>query len=398
MQDSPDNAATRRRFLGGASSLAAASLLAGCTQTSDDSDATSTDTTRTTTEGTTQTATETTTQGGDQTDASYSVSMAPVGEVTFDNTPETWVANNGSWADMGVALGLEPPEAVWLTNRYHTQYYDGIDGVSVDKSEMVSLYQDGVNIETFYELDADVHVMDPNFLMNRFKGWSEGDVAEVEERVGPLFGNCSYAQHYPWHDDYRYYSLMECFEKLAQVFQRTDRYAAFEAVHAEFQSNLAPVVPTSGDRPEVAVVWGVGKNPTQFYPYVVGGGTGFKHLRDLNVRDALAESGVKDFHGTRAAIDVETLLDVDPEVLLLRGYEAMTADEFQNTVVSFLEDHETASRVAAVENGEVYRAGSLYQGPITNLVLTERLAADLYGFDGELFDRERVAEIVNGAV
>jgi iron complex transport system substrate-binding protein len=398
MQDSPDNAATRRRFLGGASSLAAASLLAGCTQTSDDSDATSTDTTRTTTEGTTQTATETTTQGGDQTDASYSVSMAPVGEVTFDNTPETWVANNGSWADMGVALGLEPPEAVWLTNRYHTQYYDGIDGVSVDKSEMVSLYQDGVNIETFYELDADVHVMDPNFLMNRFKGWSEGDVAEVEERVGPLFGNCSYAQHYPWHDDYRYYSLMECFEKLAQVFQRTDRYAAFEAVHAEFQSNLAPVVPTSGDRPEVAVVWGVGKNPTQFYPYVVGGGTGFKHLRDLNVRDALAESGVKDFHGTRAAIDVETLLDVDPEVLLLRGYEAMTADEFQNTVVSFLKDHETASRVAAVENGEVYRAGSLYQGPITNLVLTERLAADLYGFDGELFDRERVAEIVNGAV
>ena len=116
------------------------------------------------------------------------------------------------------------------------------------------------------------------------------------------------------------------------------------------------------------------------------------------MRDALAESGVEDFHGSRAAIDVETLLDVDPEVLLLRGYENMSEQEFQDTIVAFLEDHETASRVAAVENGEVYRAGGLYQGPITNLVLTERLAGDLYGFDGELFDRERVAEIVAGDV
>lgn len=30
------------------------------------------------------------------------------------------------------------------------------------------------------------------------------------------------------------------------------------------------------------------------------------------------------------------------------------------------------------------------------MVLTERTAGQLYGFDGELFDRERVSEIVNG--
>ncbi len=35
---------------------------------------------------------------------------------------------------MGVALGLEPPKAVWLTSRYHTQYYDDIPGLSVDAS------------------------------------------------------------------------------------------------------------------------------------------------------------------------------------------------------------------------------------------------------------------------
>jgi len=372
--DAAGGGRTRRQFLGTSAGLAAAGLLAGC-------------------------ASSPTGGGSGESGESYTVSIEPVGEVEFDAVPETWVANNGSWADMGVALGLEPPEAVWLTSRYHTHYYDDVDGVSVDDSEMVSLYQDGgVSLERFLELDADVHVMDPNFLRSRFEGWTEEDVAELEERVAPLFGNCSYAQHYPWHEDYRYYSLMECFEKLAAVFQRTDRYEAFEGVHDDFQSNLAPVVPGQGERPSAAVLWGVGEEPTEFYPYVVGDGTGFKHLRDLGVRDALAESGVEDFHGTRAAIDVETVLDVDPEVLLLRGYETLSEREFQNTVVSFLEDHETASRVAAVQNGDVYRAGGLYQGPITNLVLTERLAGDLYGFDGELFDRGRVADIVAGAV
>jgi len=331
-------------------------------------------------------------------DESYTVTIEPVGEVSFDSVPETWVANNGSWADMAVALGLEPPEAVWLTNRYHTQYYDAVPGVSVDASDMVSLYQDGVSKERFYALDADVHVMDPNFLMNRFQGWEQTDVDEIRENVAPLFGNCIYAQHYPWHGDYRYYTLYEGFEKLAQVFQRTDRYQAFEALHDDFESNLAPVVPVPGERPEVAVLWGVGDQPETFYPYVIGNGTGFKHLRDLGVRDALASSDVKDFHGSRAAIDLETLLEVDPETLLLRGYESKSADEFQNTVVDFLRDHDTASQLTAVSNGDVYRAGSLYQGPITNLVLTERTARQLYGFEGELFDRDRVAAIVEGAV
>jgi len=384
---------TRRQLLRAAAGVAATGALAGCTTGSGGGSDGATEAPEATGETTTDSAEQTTAESTE----SYSVSIEPVGDVTFDEVPETWVANNGSWADMGAALGLEPPKALWLTSRYHTQYYDSIDGVSVDTSDMVSLYQDGgVSFERFLQFDADVHVMDPNFLQNRFQGWTGEDVAELEERVAPLFGNCSYAQHYPWHDDYRYYTLMEAFEKLAQVFRRTDRYEAFEGVHADFQSNLAPVVPGPGDRPEAAVVWGGGREPTKFYPYVIGGGTGFKHLRDLGVQDALAASGVKDFHGTRAAIDVETLLDVDPEVLLLRGYEAMSASDFQDTVVGFLEDHETASRIAAVENEAVYRAGGLYQGPITNLVLTERLAGDLYGFDGDLFDRDRVAGIVNG--
>jgi iron complex transport system substrate-binding protein len=211
-----------------------------------------------------------------------------------------------------------------------------------------------------------------------------------------VFGNCIYAQHYPWHSDYRYYTLYEAFEKLANVFQETERYEAFETLHADFQSNLDSVVPSESERPAAAVLWGVGEEPEKFYPYIIGEGTGFKHFRDLGVEDALADSDVKDFHGSRAAIDLETLLEVDPEVLMLRGYEAKSRQQFQNTVVESLKNDDTASALTAVRNGDVYRAGSLYQGPITNLVLTERTATQLYDADDQLFDRQRVADIVNG--
>ncbi|WP_276299853.1 ABC transporter substrate-binding protein [Halorussus lipolyticus] len=383
---------TRRDYIKYGGAVVTGGLLAGCTG-GDGADGTSTTATTTDTQ-TTTTAEETETTTAE--DESYTVSIEPMGDVTFDSVPETWVANNGSWADMGIALGREPPKAVWLTGRYHTQYYDEIPGVSVDKSDMVSLYQDGVSKELFYELDGDVHVIDPNFLMNRFKGWEQADVDELRENVGPFFGNCIYAQHYPWHSEYRYYTLYEAFEKLAQVFQRTDRYDAFEKLHDDFLANLAPVVPEQGERPSVAVLWGVGDNPEKFYPYIIGGGTGFKHLRDLKVNDALAETNIKDFHGSRASIDLETLLEVDPEVLMLRGYESMSRKKFQNTVVQFLQNHGTASALTAVENGDVYRAGGLYQGPITNLVLTERTAKQLYDYEDQLFDRQRVADIVNG--
>ncbi|NHN41100.1 ABC transporter substrate-binding protein [Halorubellus sp. JP-L1] len=387
MTEDSDAEPLRRNVLKMGGAALTGTLLAGCASSLGTTDSTDDDTT---------TAGDGSTTTGESDDGPYSVSMVPVGDVEFESVPETWVANNGSWADMGVALGLEPPKGLWLPSRYHTQYYDEIPGVSVDKSDMTELWGDsGLGKEQFYALDADVHVMDPNFLINRGQ-WKESDVDEIRERVGPMFGNCIYAQHYPWHEDYRYYSLYEGFEKLAQVFQRTERYEAFEAIHDDFQQNLAPVVPPASDAPSAAVLWGVGDQPEEYYPYIIGDGTGFKHLRDLGVHDALADTDIKDFHGSRGSIDVETLLEVDPEVLLLRGYEAKTESEFQDTVVSYLEGHSTASDLTAVQNGDVYRAGGLYQGPITNMVLTERTAAQLYGHDGELFDRERVADVVDG--
>ena len=201
--------------------------------------------------------------------SSYSVAIEPVGDATFESVPETWVANNGSWADMGIALGLEPPEGVYLPSRYHTRYYDAVDGVSVDGSAIQKLWgEGGVGKEQFYELDADVHVMDPNFLLNR-GNWSQSDVDEIATNVGPFFGNSIFSRTYPWHEGYRYFTLYEAFGKLAEVFQRTGRYEAFASLHEEFQSALGEVVPAEGECPAVAVVWGGGDQPEQFYPYVL---------------------------------------------------------------------------------------------------------------------------------
>ena len=324
---------------------------------------------------------------------------SPMDEVPIDGAPETWVANNGSYADMGLALGVDEPTALWMTSRWHTNYYDGIDGVSPDKSDMISLYQSGVEQERFHERDADIHVMDPNFLLNRFNGWTKEKVADIEENVAPFYGNSIFSRGYPWHADYDYLTLYEAFEKLAGLFERTERYDAFASLHEDVQSELDGVAPTAeSDQPRVAVLWATGDEPTSFLPYLVNEGTSFKQWRDLNVRDALAETDVKDFHASRGSIDFETLLDVDPDVLLLRGHESKSASKFESTVVQFMEDHEIGSELTAVENGDVYRGGPLYQGPISNLVLTERGASQLYGYDGQLFDRERVTDIVNGDV
>jgi iron complex transport system substrate-binding protein len=70
-----------------------------------------------------------------------------------------------------------------------------------------------------------------------------------------------------------------------------------------------------------------------------------------------------------------------------------------------MRDHPVGSELTAVQNGRVYRGGYLRQGPIHNFFQTERGAKQLYPdvfgdvtSDEELFDRQRVADIVTGDV
>jgi iron complex transport system substrate-binding protein len=373
----------RRTFLETGTATALAGLLAGCASPDTDTDETT---------NTTSQSTATTTE---DTDGSYTVSMTPVGDVPFEEVPERAAVYCAGYADMLVALGhADAIASVGQLARFPTTGYDEL-GVSVETNSIVDLVAQGVSRETFLAIDADVHLIDPNWLINVFDTMSEDDVAQVEERVGPFFGNTIFRRTDTWHD-YDYYTMYEAFEKVAEVVQETERFEAFESFHDDVVDSLAADIPSEG--PQAALVWGGDDQPTSFSPYRLDGqGANKKAFHDLNVQDAFADSGVEGLStGNRSQIDYETLLEVDPAVLFVRGHEAKRRAEFEATVLAFMQDHETAGRLTAVENGDVYRGGPIYLGPIQHLYLLERFATQLYpdAVADELFDRDELSAIV----
>lgn len=338
-------------------------------------------------------------------DTPYSVEMAPVGEVTFDSPPETWVAYTGGYADMAVALGRADGLAgIGYAKRYYRSVYDELPGVDVPEDPLEEFPEVTTKGE-FYELDCDVHLYDPQMLVNWFD-WDRSDVEEIAGNVAPFFANLSFRRSDEWHT-YRYYTLYEAFEKVAAMFRERERFEAFQALHDEFSTEITNRLPPAEDRPRVFLTYEGTDEPSTFSPYrLEDGGTSKKQWRDLGVTDALAGTDIENLSTTnRGELDYENLLEVDPDVILIRGQERKSAEEFRDVVLGYMQDHPVGSELTAVQNERVYRGGSLYQGPIQNLFQTERAAKqsypDVFGEvtdDEELFDRGRVADIVNGDV
>ncbi|MGB9950860.1 ABC transporter substrate-binding protein (plasmid) [Haloarcula marismortui] len=391
---------TRRDYMKYGGALISSGLLVGCSGGDDpQSTTTESDSTSTTTE-TTETKTEASAEATPG-NSSYSVNIEPVGEVSFESVPKTWVAENASWGDMGVALGLEKPSAVVLTGEYRTWAYEDIPGLSTTKADMISLWQDGISKETLLEIDAGVHFIDPNYMINLIPNWKRGDVTEMADRLSPFCGNTSFST-YPWHEDYPYYSLYEATEKVAQVFQRMDRFEALQTLHDETISGIQERLPPESERPAIGLLSPASPEPEKYYPYRLGDTTAYKHWHDLGVRDAFDDSDIQSFTADRGTIDYETLLEVDPEVMLFYTDKYWTRSEFRETYLTFLQDHNVASQLSAVQNGEVYPAGGMYQGPIINLAKTERAAkqlfSDIFDQDEQLYSRQRIADIRNGDI
>ncbi|MBV0901338.1 ABC transporter substrate-binding protein [Haloarcula salina] len=381
---------TRREYLGCGGAVVGGGLLAGCSGAGDtDGTASESATGRSTPASGTPSETA-------ATDGSYSVTMEPVGKVEFDGPPESWFSYTADYADMGVALGqAEGLSAIGVRERFGTHYYDDLSGVAVESDDLTQLWQDGTGKEVFYELDAGLHVVDPNFVVNRL-GWDRDDVAEVESTVAPFFGNTIFSRAYDWHD-YTYYSLYEAFEKLAAVFDERARYEAFKSHHDEVVSSIRSRLPST--TPDLALLYPAEMPPESFYPYLVGDGTQSKQWRDLGVNDALAEHGVTDAQAGGGTIDYETLLEIDPDAIAVRIQGEISEAYFTENVATHMEDHEVASALTAVQNDRVFYGGLTYQGPIIHLFQLERAARGLYPdeFGGEeLFDRQRIADIVTG--
>jgi iron complex transport system substrate-binding protein len=409
-----DDAPTRRDYLKYSAILGGGGLLAGCSG----DEATPTDGTsgggETPTETLTPTPEPTATpdEGSAETrhdsgtatpDQSYSVTMEPVGTVEFDAVPESIAPFTADYIDMLVALGHgDAVESIWYRGRYKTLHYDELDGVSIDLDGLTQLWNDGVPKEPFYEMDADLHLMDPHALTDWFQAWDDSDRSEIRDNVAPFLGNVIFRRTDSWHD-YRYYSLYEAFEKVAEVVQERERYEAIRSIHDELVATVQARLPAPDDRPNAALVF-AGEQPEEFSPYrLSGNGANKEHFRTLGLADAFAGTGVDGLSTSdTGTIDYETLLEVDPDSLLLRYHRrGKNRAEFEDSVLSYMRDHPIGSKLTAVQEDRVYRGGPIYSGPLHNLFMIERYATGYFpeAFDeDELFDRDRLASIVTDGV
>ncbi|WP_435116531.1 ABC transporter substrate-binding protein [Halolamina sp. C58] len=388
-EKSRDVAPTRRDYVKYGGAVVGGGLLAGCT-------------------------------GGDGTDtpaggagsatptgSSYSVTMAPMGEVEFDSVPERWMAYFSTYGDMAIALGqLDSLGGLIFTENWPLEFYDALPGVDVSFDDVPQLMgESGLDKEGFYEVGADVHLFDPNFVQILDDSWDDDDFAEIEQNLGPIVGNSIRRRGADWHD-YEYYSLYDAFEKIAELFRERERYEEIAAVHDELLSTIEADLPPESERPTVGLL-SVNSDfeGGSFYAYPVHGGNGHKQYRDLGMRGAFDDA----IEGSYAQWDYERLLEIDPDVLLFQyGFSHVSDEEFEARMDRMREDS-LGQELSAVQNDRLYRGGTSYQGPVINLVQTEIAAKQFYPEQfgewhgvGEtpeseqLFDHQRVADAITG--
>jgi iron complex transport system substrate-binding protein len=329
--------------------------------------------------------------------------MEPVGTVEFDSVPETVAPFTADYIDMLVALGHgDAAESIWYQGRYKTIHYEQLDGVSIDIEDLTQLWNDGISKEPFYEIDADLHLIDPHALTDWFQAWDQSDLTEVRDNVAPFLGNVIFRRTDDWHD-YRYYSLYEAFEKVAMVFDERDRYEALKSTHEDLVATVQSRLPAPDDRPNAALVFG-GQEPEEFTPYrLSGNGANKEHFRTLGLADAFSGTGIDGLSTSdTGTIDYETLLEVDPDSLLVRYHkEGLTREEFEDSVVTHMKDHPVGKELTAVQNDRVFRGGPIYSGPLHNLFMIERYAMNYFPEqfpEEQLFDRQEVSDIINGNI
>ncbi|ELZ59358.1 MULTISPECIES: ABC transporter substrate-binding protein [Halorubrum] len=352
--------------------------------------------------------------GEDDDAGSYTASIAPVGEVEFDSVPENVFTMYNQYADMLVALGhgdavnsMFVPEMGGPTMN---NYYERLDGVSFDWEGLPNPYENFTK-EFFYDLDSDVHLLDPAWAVTQ-DNWGVDDVADVSESVGPFFGNFYSGTHASpteaYADAYEYYTLWELFGRVADVFRERERYERLRSVHEDLVASIRADLPPEDERPTaVRVTLGDG----QFWAYHLNRpGFWLADTRPLAADDPF-EDDVWD--GLWGGVGYERMLEADPDVILhLWG---ATPRYEMASVRERLRSHSVGSELTAVQDDRVYAQGMRYQGPIMNLFQIEMTAKQLYpevfgewpGYedgqpypeipaDERLFDRDEVASIVTG--
>ncbi|WP_435197377.1 ABC transporter substrate-binding protein [Natronomonas sp. EA1] len=406
--DSSDHGApTRREYVKYGGAVVGGGLLAGCAGQGDGGS------TPTETETDESTATESSTPE----DQSYSVTMSPMGTVEFEEVPESAVAFDDQWIDHMVALGQADKVAgLARPDGYFTEYYKQLPGVSLDTDSIEKIWGgDSIDKEVLYSVDADVHHIDP-IRSTQNLGFDEADVEEVRERIGPYFANRYSRSHNAPEsvDEYQYYTLWELAEKFAQVYQVPGRVEQLKQIRDEMVADIESNLPPEDERPTVGLVAFWDKNE-KWYPYKINQeGFGRSHYQHLGVDDAFDDSDKTYNASYDAAYDHEGMLDIDPDILIQHfgiTYPDSGESSMEQSVYEPVRNDPVASELTAVKNGRFYAGGTAFQGPLYNLFQIEIAAKQIYPdrfgeFRGvgntpeseQMFDRQRVADIVNGEI
>ncbi|QFU84824.1 ABC transporter substrate-binding protein [Natronorubrum aibiense] len=393
-------ATTRRRYLKHGGTLIGSVALAGCSDLLDE-------------EG--EKATEST--GG-----AYEACLFPVGCREFERVPESVTTYNMGWADMVISLGHGEK---LRTNRIDAPelFYEPF-GLDLDPDWPALWQSSGYSKEVFYELDPDAFLLDPNMVEAWDDNWDESDTEEIESNVAPFFGCHNRRTESDWQHDMGYPenapSMLETLEILGTVFDERERADAWLTLHEAVQSEVQPRVPPTEDRPSVALI-NSGSEPQKGTFYVLDlddPGYEKKSYRDLGAVNAF--EGVET--GQHGETDYETMLSVDPDIICVHwgittgsttfdGDGAFDSEAFREQFIAPMENDPTGCRLTAVQNGRVYPGAEGEQGPLVNLLNTEVTARSLYpGEFGaldldaplevpeeeQLFDRQRIADIING--
>ncbi|TKX57344.1 ABC transporter substrate-binding protein [Halorubrum sp. SS7] len=423
--DTDTTAPSRRDYVKYGGAVVGGGLLAGCAGRS--KSGSTPDSNGTETGSTNETGSSTDDGSADTAeDGSYSVEMFPVGEVEFESVPEAVTTYNMGWADMVVSLGQADK---LQTNRLSapTLFYDRLD-IDYD-NDWPPLWQDGgIPKEVLYEHDPDAFLIDPNLIQAWDDNWDDSDVEEIESNVGPFFGCHNRRIRSDWQQEMGYPerapSMLEAFEKVGTVLDERARTEAWLDLHEDLQSEVESRLPDDGETPSIGLI-NSGSSPEngEFYAlYLEDNGYEMKPYRDLGLVGADAFAGVET--GQYGKTDYETLLEVDPDVIVVHwgvttgsvtfgGDGAFDAERFREKFVAPMENDEVGSQLTAVEEGRVVPGPTAEQGPLVNAFQTELTARLFYPEEfGEvdteapldvpeneqLFDHQRVADIVNGDI
>ncbi|MDZ5812754.1 ABC transporter substrate-binding protein [Halorubrum sp. AD140] len=400
-------APTRRDYVKYGGTVVGGGLLAGCTG------------------GETETTQESDNTTEEESDASesWTASMPPVGDLEFDSVPESLFDSEGFVADVVTALGHSDTVDAFSYEKWPTHFYEQLPGVDPETDFDTSLMTDGkADKEVFYEIAPDIITIDPNLMMS----WEldAADISEIEENVGPIFGQRARGPRadgfYKYGDGepYPYLDLYEQTEIYGQVFQEQDRAEAIIEVNRELIDEVTSRLPPESERPTV-MVGGIFSGEVyanviyfeETTPEVVRDGEvrtySKKQYRELGVVNAFADA---EFDGPFwTTTDGEGLLEADPEMIFLDN--GVADEEFVTEQTQTLREDSVMSEVTAVKEDQIYPGGTAVQGPIVNMFQTEMVAKQLYSEefgewhglgetpeDEQLFDRQRVADIINGDI